>query len=321
MYGIETDADNVIISQGVSEALLMLNFTLINPGDRAVLFKPYYTIYLPYLSSFGGRPILERYDEANGWNVDTESLKRSLKIHGKSKRVKYMMITNPNNPTGTVLSKGILKEIVDLANEYELLLISDEIYDELIFNKAKFTSVCQLAKGVPHIILNGASKNFDSTGFRVGFIIIPGEDKVSDAVRNKLRDFAQMRLCANAPGQYAVATAINNVEAHRRAVKEMVGEIARRVGFATRLINESKYMHAVEPKGAFYIFPKVDFGSLRIRTDAKFVEQLLREEDVQITRGSGFGAEGYIRLVSLAPKEILETAIGRIDRFCGNHKK
>lgn len=321
MYGLKADAEKIVVTQGVSEALLMLNFALINRGDKAVFFKPYYPIYLPYLKIFGGKPILERYDEANEWNVDTEGLERSLKLHGKSRRVKYLMVTNPNNPTGTVLSKGILKEIVDLANEYGLLLVSDEIYDELVFSQAKFTSICQLARGIPYMILNGASKNFDATGFRIGFAIIPGEDKESNLIRNKLRDYATMRLCANAPAQYAVATAMSNAAGHRKAIREMVGEIERRVGFATKMINESKYMRAVEPKGAFYIFPKVSFEKLRIKSDRKFVDELLREDDVQITRGSGFGDAGHIRIVSLAPKEMLETAIGRIDGFCKRHQK
>jgi alanine-synthesizing transaminase len=114
---------------------------------------------------------------------------------------------------------------------------------------------------------------------------------------------------------------MNNVSAHNRAIKELVGAIGSRVRFATKLINESKYMHAVVPKGAYYIFPKVAFDKLRLRSDRKFVDELLREEDVQITRGSGFGADDHIRIVSLAPEDVLETAIGRINRFCRKYRK
>jgi alanine-synthesizing transaminase len=321
VYGLKTNAEKVVVTQGVSEALLMLNFAVINEGENAIIFKPYFPIYPPYLEIFGGKPIFERYDEANEWNVDTDGLERSLKRYGKSKRIKYLLVTNPNNPTGTVLSKSILEEIVGLANEHKLLLISDEVYDELVFGHAKFTSMCQLAKGMPYMILNGASKNFDATGFRVGFAMMPGEDKTSNMIMNKFRDFAQMRLCANSPGQYAMAAAMNNVSEHKKAIKSMLAEMEIRVKFATKLINESRYMHAVEPKGAFYIFPKVSFEKLRIRSDRKFVDELLREEDVQVTRGSGFGGDGHIRIVSLAPKEILETAIDRINRFCSRHAK
>jgi alanine-synthesizing transaminase len=321
VYGLRTDSEKVVVTQGVSEALLMLNFALVNEGESAILFKPYFPIYPPYLEIFGGKPIFERYDEANEWNVDTDGLERSLKRYGRSKKIKYLLVTNPNNPTGTVLSKSILEEIVDLANEHEILLVSDEIYDELVFGHAKFTSVCQLAKGMPYIVLNGASKNYDATGFRVGFILMPGEDKASNMIMNKFRDFAQMRLCANTPGQYAMVAALNNVKEHKKAIKTMLVEMERRVKFATKLINESKYMHAVEPKGAFYIFPRVSFEKLRIRSDKKFVDELLREEDVQVTRGSGFGGDGHIRIVSLAPKEVLETAIDRINRFCSRHAK
>jgi len=321
LYGLETNAGKVIVTQGVSEALLMLNFTLINRGDKGILFRPYYPIYIPYLRIFGGGTVMERYAEGNCWNVDTDSLERSLKKHAKSKRVKYMMITNPNNPTGTVLSRSTLEEVVNLANEYDLLLISDEIYDELVFNKAKFTSICQVAQGISYAILNGASKNFDATGFRLGFILMPGEHKNSEAIREALKRYATMRLSANAPGQYALAEAMNNEKEHKKAIGAMVKELESRVNFTTKRVNESRFMHAVVPKGAFYIFPRVDFSRLALRNDRTFVDELLREEQVQITRGSGFGDEGHVRIVSLAPKEILESAINRIDSFCRRHER
>ena len=320
-YGLDAGADKVLITQGISEALLMLNSNLLNEGDRAILFKPYYTIYVPYMQLFGGSPILERYDEDNNWNVDTESLERSLKREGKNKRVKYMMITNPNNPTGTVLSRNILKEIVDLANEYDMLLVSDEIYDELVFNKAKFTSICELAKGVPYIIFNGASKNYDATGFRTGFVIIPNDDKKSEAVLESLENFAVTRLSGNTPAQYAMVETLSNQKEHKKAVKAMVGEIEKRVNYASKLINESRYMHTVVPRGAFYIFPRVNFDQLKIKDDKVFTNLLLQEELVQITRGSGFGDGNHVRLVSLAPEEILETAIDKINKFCRRHAK
>lgn len=321
LYGLRSDSEHIIITQGISEGLLMLNATLINEGDKAVLFKPYYPIYVPYLKMFGGKLILERYDENREWNVDTESLERSLRKERRLKRTRYLLITNPNNPTGTVLSRSVLNEIVDLANEHNLLLISDEIYDELIFNKARFTSICQVADGIPYVILNGASKNFDSPGFRIGFVIMPNDDKISRAVRERLENFAVTRLSANIPAQYAMAEALNNRREHMRSLRQIVREMEKRVNFTTRLVNESDYMHAVLPHGAFYIFPRVSFDQLQIKNDAKFVEKLLLEEGVQITRGSGFGDPDHVRLVSLATEDVLELAVDRINRFCRRHAK
>ncbi len=321
MYGLNAGPDNVLITQGLSEALVMINSTLINEGDKAILFRPYYTVYVPYMKLFGGNPIFEKYDESNNWNVDTESLERSLKREGKSKRVKYMLLTNPNNPTGTVLSRNILEEIVDLANEYGILLISDEIYDELVFNKAKFTSICEIAKGIPYVILNGASKNFDATGFRLGFVVIPNDDKISETIMEKMENFAVTRLSSNTPAEYAMVETLTNQKDHKKALKTLVGGIEKRVNFAAKLINESEYMHTVVPRGAFYIFPRVNFDNLKIKDDKKLTDLLLTEELVQITRGSGFGDGNHVRLVSLAPEEILEDAINKINKFYNRHSK
>lgn len=183
LYDLRTDADHVLITQGLSEAIMLINAALINPGDKAVLFKPDYPLYAPYLKLYGGQEIAGCYEERYGWNIDTDHLKRMLKKELKGKKPKYMMITNPNNPTGTVLDRKVLEEVVDIANEHGILLVSDEIYDEIIYNGAKFTSMCKLAKGIPHIVLNGASKDYDATGFRIGFVLIPENDPVSNEIR------------------------------------------------------------------------------------------------------------------------------------------
>lgn len=322
LYNVDSTSDDVIITQGVSEALMFLNASLINDGDRAVVFRPYYAQYVPELEINGGIPILERYSEEDNWSVDTDSLEKMLKRDPKiTKRIKYVLITNPNNPTGTVLERKTLKEVVEIANDYDLLLISDEVYDEIIYNKAKFTSISELAKGVPHIILNGASKDYDSTGFRIGFVIIPENDRTSSEIKSKIKDFATLRLSANTPAQYAVAESMNNIREHNKAIKYMVKEIEERANLASRLINGSGYMHAVTPQGAFYIFPRLNMDRLRINDDKEFVTKFLKEECVQITRGSGFGEKGHIRIVLLPYPEILEDAIKRIERFCRRHSR
>lgn len=324
LYKLDADPDSVLVTAGVSEALLFIDSAMMNEGDRAILFRPYYSLYLPILKTHGGRPIYEEYDGSKDWNINVERLSKSLKrlkADGKLNRVKYMMITNPNNPTGTVLDRNVLKEVVDLANEYRLLLISDEIYDEIVYNKAKFTSVCQLAKGMPYMVLNGASKVFDSTGFRIGFAITPENDKTSLAIREKLYDYALMRLSVNTPAQYAAAEAINNTVEHKRAINTMVSAIEKRANHATKLLNENPLFSTVRPNGAFYILPKIDLKETKFKDDREFVDSLLKEEDVQVTRGSGFGAPSHFRIVALAPQEILDLAINRINKFCRRHSR
>jgi len=318
MYNIGVDEDSIIVTQGVSEAIQFINAAMINPGEKAILFKPYYPIYIPYLLNYGGIPLFEKYSERLKWNIDTDSLEKTIKKEA-SKRPKYMLITNPNNPTGTVLDRKVLKEIVELANEYDIFLISDEIYDEIVFNGAKFTSIGELAKGMPHMILNGASKDFDATGFRIGFAIIPENDKKSRQIKHAILQYAQARLSANAPAQYAVAEAMNNVKEHNASIRAMVKEIESRVNFATKLVNESSYLTAIEPNSAFYLFPRINKDILKIKDDREFVKRLLIEQQVQLARGSGFGEEGYVRIVALAEKEILSLAINKINEFCKQH--
>ena len=318
-YNLNIDSDNIVTTAGVSEALEFINYGLINPGDHAIIFRPYYSAYIPRLMLAGGVPIYEDYYEKENWNIDIDHLNssiRSLRKKGRLKNVKYMIITNPNNPTGTVLKRSILEDIVDIAAENKILLISDEIYDEIYYNKARFTSIGEVAKGIPHVILNGASKDFDSTGFRIGFILTPENDSISKMFMNKMADFARVRLCVNTPAQYATAEAFNNISEHKKAIKFMVNEIEKRVNHAVSILNDNKYVETVEPNGAFYIFPKIKHNLLKIKDDKTFVDRFLREYYIQLTRGSGFGKPGYFRIVSLPPKEILDYALNKLNEFC-----
>ncbi|MGC8710034.1 MAG: aminotransferase class I/II-fold pyridoxal phosphate-dependent enzyme [Candidatus Micrarchaeia archaeon] len=319
MYNIDSGSDDVIVVQGVTEALKFINSALIDESDNAVIFKPYYPLYLPDLLIYGGKPVFGKYEEEKEWSIDIDRLESALRR--TAKKPKYMLITNPNNPTGSVLGRSTLERIVEIANEYDIVLISDEIYDEIVYNGAKFTSIGQVAKGMPHVILNGASKDFDATGFRLGFMLIPGDDSVSKTLKSTFARYAQARLSPNAPAQYALAEGINNAREHQRSIKRMVGEIEKRVNLTTKIINESEYMSAVNPKGAFYVFPKVNLDMLKIKNDKEFVDKLLYEERVQLTRGSGFGEQGHIRIVALPPKNILEYALNKINDFCRRNSK
>ncbi|MEM0154294.1 MAG: aminotransferase class I/II-fold pyridoxal phosphate-dependent enzyme [Methanothrix sp.] len=323
-YNVSCGTDDIIVTAGISEALMFLNMATINSGDNAIIFRPFYNQYLTQLKISGGIPVYENYDEKNGWDLNPESVKKtlkSLKSTGRIKRTKYMLITNPNNPTGTVLSKSTLKEIVDLANEYNIFLVSDEIYDEIYYNGAKFTSLSQLAKGIPHMILNGASKDFDATGFRIGYMILPEHDKASEELKSKFAEFASVRLCVNTPAQYAFAEALSKSKEHDRAIKSMVASIEERVNAAVKVLEENDMIKVVRPNGAFYILPRIDFKKLKIKEDHEFVDRFLREEHVMLSRGSGFGAESHVRVVALPPKDILEYAMDKLNRFCKKYSK
>lgn len=321
MYGGNLTGENVLITQGISEGLTFLNYALIDQGDTAVLFRPYYAPYVSYLKLHGGHEITGEYVEEKKWSIDTDKLRKTLKEAQGGRKPKYLLVANPNNPAGTVLEEKVLREIVEAAKDNGILLVSDEIYDEIVYNGAKFTSITGLARGIPHIILNGASKCYDATGFRMGFTIIPEQDKVSEEIKARIIELASLRLSPNTPAQYAMVEALSNVEEHNKAIRQMTLEIEKRVTFAANMINRSEFMQTAMPNGAFYIFPKLNMKKLNLKDDKEFIHKLLEEEQVQIARGSGFGTEGHIRIVALAETKVLEEGIGKIEAFCKRHSK
>ncbi|MGC8629295.1 MAG: pyridoxal phosphate-dependent aminotransferase [Candidatus Micrarchaeia archaeon] len=315
-YNLAIEPERIVVTQGVSEALYFLNAALVDPKDAAIIERPYYPSYVSFLNVLGGVSVFADSVEANQWQIDVELLEKKLK---ERRKAKYLLFSTPSNPTGAVRDKQTLEELVELANEHDLLIVSDEIYDELVFDKAKFTSIAQVAKGMPYVILNGASKTFDATGFRIGYMLLPNTDKKSDALLKRVVDLARMRISANTPAQYAIASTINTKE-HAAYVRKLSREIQKRVMFAARAVNKSGYMHAVEPNGAFYVFPKLD-TQLGMKDDKEFSEMLLKEKYVWVTRGSGFGAPGHIRIVALAKQSVLAEAIDRIASFCKEHSR
>ena len=320
-YGIGVKEKDVVVTSGVAEALTFLNSALVDPGDQAVILRPYYPQYPVAIQMFGGKPLVGEYDEARDWSIDLDSVAKAVRRRAGLKRIKYLLLTNPNNPTGTILSRKVLQEVVEIANENGILLVSDEIYDEIVFGGVRFTSVCELAKGIPHLILNGASKAFDATGFRIGYVVAPEEDRASEELKRKLADYCRVRLSSNTPAQYAIAEAMRDETQHQRTIAGLVKAIETTVDVAMKLLAENPHLSAVRPSGAFYIFPRIEMESLDFKDDREFVHALLEEKLVQTTRGSGFGAPGHFRIVALAPGDIMRDCIGRINEFCEEHSK
>ena len=314
-YHLDVDPEKIIVTQGISEGLQFLNTALIDKGDKAILIRPYYPLYTSYLQIVGGKAIFADAIEESNWEIDITALAKRIK---NEKRIKYILITNPNNPAGYVISRKKLEEIVGFANEHDLFIISDEIYDELVY-KGSFTSISQVASGMPYMILNGMSKSFVATGFRLGYMLVPNEDDKSKALLAKLIELAQMRLSPNTPAQFAYAEGLSNLSAHNREVSKLRALLKERLYFATKKVNESEYMHALQPSSAFYVFPKLGMQKLEFKSDKDFVRSLLIEKYIQVTRGSGFGMPGHFRIVALPSKKVLGEAIEKIDDFCKEH--
>lgn len=306
---IEIASDDVIVTQGISEGIEMVMAALINPGDEVLLPGPTYPPYISYTKFFGGKPITYRTVEEEGWQPDVDDLRKKL-----SRKTRCIVIINPNNPCGAVYEGKTVQEIVNIAAENNLPVISDEIYDQITFDE-KLTSTVSLAKDVPVIGLNGFSKAYLMTGWRLGYVYFHSKNSELRDIKQGVEKEARIRLCANTPVQKAGVAALNGPQDH---IKQTVTKIRQRRDYSWKRLNEIEGISCSKPEGAFYVFPRIhDVGS-KWKTDFEFVLDLLRETGVLFVHGSGFDPDngaGHVRGVILPPLETLEQAFNALEKF------
>lgn len=311
---VEVSAENVIVTSGISEGIQMVMAALIDAGDEILLPGPTYPPYISYAKFFGGKPITYETVEENGWQPNIDDLRKKI-----SKKTRGIVIINPNNPCGALYEKKITKQIVDLAGEYDLPVLSDEIYDQITYGK-KFTSTAPLAKDVPVIGLNGFSKAYLMTGWRLGYLYFCDQKGRLEDLKQCIEKEARIRLCANTPVQKAGVAALNGPQDH---VKETVEKLRQRRDYAWKRLNEIEGVSCAKPEGAFYVFPKVHAVGSRWKTDMEFALDLLKETGVLFVHGSGFDpvyGAGHVRGVILPPIETLEQALNELERFMEKRK-
>ncbi|MEM2643176.1 MAG: aminotransferase class I/II-fold pyridoxal phosphate-dependent enzyme, partial [Candidatus Bathyarchaeia archaeon] len=231
-----------------------------------------------------------------------------------SSKTRAIVIINPNNPCGALYDEKILRQILDLAAEHGIPVISDEIYDQLVFEK-KFRSTASLARDVPVIGMNGFSKAYLMTGWRLGYIYFYSSRGELKELKECVEKEARIRICANTPVQKAGVAALKGPQDH---IHEMVSKLRTRRDYAWRRLNEIDGISCTMPEAAFYVFPKIHGVGSRWRTDLDFVLELLKETGVLFVHGSGFcptyGA-GHVRGVFLPPIETLEEAFNLLEGF------
>jgi len=305
--------ENVIVTQGVSEAIQMIMATIVDEGTEILVPGPSYPPYVSYACFFGGTPVPYKTVEESGWQPDIDDLKS--KINDKTRGI---VVINPNNPTGALCSEKISKKIVDLAGEHNIPLLSDEIYDRIIYEK-EFVTTSHIAKDVPVIGLNGFSKTYLMTGWRLGYIYFHDSNGQLRELKECVEKEARIRLSANTPMQKAATAALRGPETH---IKEMVKKLRERRDYSWKRLNKIEGISCAKPEGAFYVFPKVDGIGSKWRTDEQFVLQLLEETGVLVVHGSGFGVphgSGHFRGVILPPLETLEVAFDKLEQFMSKH--
>lgn len=307
--GVDINPEDVIVTEGISEGIQMVMAALINAGDEILLPGPTYPPYISYAKFFGGKPITYETVEENGWQPNVDDLRSKV-----SKKTRGIAIINPNNPTGALYDEKVTKQIVDLAGEYGLPVFSDEIYDQIVFGK-KLVSTAYLAKDVPVVGLNGFSKVYLMTGWRLGYVYFHDQQGRLQEFKQCVEKEARIRLCANTPVQKAGIAALNGPQDH---IKETVRKLQERRDYAWKRLNKIEGISCAKPEAAFYVFPKIHEVGSTWKTDMEFALDLLKETGVLFVHGSGFDpiyGAGHVRGVILPPIETLEQALDEIERF------
>ncbi|MBM3910834.1 MAG: aminotransferase class I/II-fold pyridoxal phosphate-dependent enzyme [Thaumarchaeota archaeon] len=303
--GLSTTSDDVLITNGISEGLDMVISSIVEEGDEVLLPGPYYPPYASYVRLHGGIPV-EFAVDLNNSRPDLDDIKSKI----TSKTVAICLIS-PNNPTGVVFSEKSLKELVDIANENDLYIICDEIYDQIVFDE-KFVGIGKVANDSPVILLNGFSKVHLMSGWRIGYIAFNNSSKL-DLIRENLPKLARVRISTNLPVQYG---ALESLRGPQEYISEFVSELKKRRDFVIKRLNSISGLSCSNPKGAFYAFPKIEHN--RYKSDRDFVLDLLRTKGVLTVHGSGFGTRygsEHFRLVFLPDIQTLDSALNNIEEF------
>ena len=311
--GWNCSPNNVYICHGVTEALQIIFAAYLSDGDEVLAPGPHYPPYMAYPQVYGGKTVEYRLDPENGWSIDMEDLKSKM-----NDKVKLLVLINPNNPTGNVISEDELDSIIDLVSNYEnCTIISDEIYDRLNFNGDHFSTASR-SQDVPVITLNGVSKVYYAPGWRIGYMAFHDPKNNSIDVKDGIERLLRSRLCASTPAQYGYLAGLQGEDSW---MNTYLAKIKKSNDYCIDRINNINGLSVQPPQGAFYMFVKLT-DPYWYENDKKFVLELLHEEHVLTVHGSGFSKKygrGHFRIVFLPTQEILKDALDRIENFLSNN--
>jgi len=309
--------EDIYLGNGVSELIVMAMNALLNNGDEVLVPAPDYPLWTAAVSLSGGTPRHYLCDERNGWLPDFDDIEAKI-----TPNTRALVVINPNNPTGALYPPAVLERLIAIARHHGLIIYADEVYDKVLYDGEKHTSIASLADDLLFVTFNGLSKNYRCCGYRAGWMIISGNKKAASDYVEGLTMLASMRLCANVPGQYAIQTALGGYQSIDDLVAEG-GRLRRQRDLAYELISAIPGVSCVKPTAALYMFPRLDPAIYPIEDDQEFILELLLEEKVLLVQGSGFNwpQPDHFRLVFLPHEDDLREAIGRIARFLEHYRR
>ncbi|WP_298807184.1 aminotransferase class I/II-fold pyridoxal phosphate-dependent enzyme [uncultured Psychrobacter sp.] len=311
------DVRDVYLGNGVSELIVMTMQALMNDGDEVLIPMPDYPLWTAAANLAGGTAVHYRCNEEDNWHPDIEDIKSKI-----TSKTKGIVVINPNNPTGSLYSDELLKQIIEVAKEHDLIIMADEIYDRILYDDNVHTPMSTLTDDVLVLSYNGLSKSHRIAGFRSGWMMVSGRKQHAADFIEGLDMLASMRLCSNVQGQYAIQTAMGGHQSMQDLTSEK-GRLYKQREMAVSRLNAIKGISCTMPQGAFYCFPKMDPEVYPITDDMDFMMDLLVEENVLMVQGTGFNWDrpDHFRLVFLPNLLDLENAMDRLDRFFAKKRK
>ena len=311
------DVNDVYLGNGVSELISMVTQALLDDGDEVLIPAPDYPLWTAATSLAGGTPVHYLCDEEDDWNPSIEDIRAKV-----TEKTKAIVVINPNNPTGAVYSRETLQKIVDVAREYNLLILADEIYDRILYDGAKHISIASLAPDLLTITFNGLSKAYRVAGYRAGWMVLTGPKSHARGFIEGLDLLAGTRLCPNVPAQHAIQVALGG----RQSIYELTGQggrLLKQRNVAYEKLNEIPGVSVTNPRGALYCFPRLDPEVYEIHDDAKLMLDILRAEKILMVQGTGFNwpTPDHFRVVTLPWASQLENAIERLGNFLVSYRQ
>ncbi len=315
--GIEgVTLDDIYLGNGASELIVMATNALLDDGDELLVPMPDYPLWTAAVSLSGGKPVHYLCEEDNQWLPSLADMRAKI-----TPRTRGIVVINPNNPTGVLYPDELLRGIVAIAREHNLVLLVDEVYDKVLYEDAKHTAMASLSTDVLTLTFNSLSKAYRSCGYRAGWMIVSGPKGNATDYIEGLNMLANLKLGSNVPGQWAIQTALGGYQSINDLVKPG-GRLRRQRDLAYDLITAIPGVTCVKPQAALYIFPRLDPVMYPIADDREFFMQVLRETRVMLVQGSGFNFPDnqHFRIVFLPHEDDLREAIGRIAKFLERYR-
>jgi alanine-synthesizing transaminase len=309
--------DDIYLGNGASELIVMATNGLLNDGDEMLVPAPDYPLWTAAVSLSGGNPVHYLCDEDNGWMPKLDDIRAKI-----TPRTKGIVVINPNNPTGALYSDELLRGIVEIARQHNLVIMADEVYDKVLYDGVKHTAMGSLSDDVLTLTFNSLSKSYRSCGYRSGWMVVTGDKKLAKDYIEGLNMLSTMRLCSNVPGQWAIQTALGGYQTINDLICEG-GRLRRQRDLAYELITAIPGVTCSKPVAGLYMFPKLDPKIYPIEDDQQFVLELLQETRVLLVQGTGFNwpRPDHFRIVFLPHDDDLREAIGRIAKYLELYRK